>query len=108
MANTIPTAVSALGDAFECAVLDSSRVSKLSVASSAADAVHELGDTTTLITIYAAATIEVVRGDAWSAEKAWTLLAGYHPFNVPVEARTLRFRLPTGVSASAVVKILEN
>ncbi len=108
MANTIPTAVSSLGDAFEAMLLDSDRVSKLSVASSSADSVIELSDTTTLIMIYAAATVEVLRGDLWSDAHSWPLITGYHPWNVPAGERTIRFRLPAGVSAPAVVKILEN
>lgn len=108
MANTIPTAVSSLGDSFECIVLDSDKVSTLSVSSTSADTVHELGETTTLGMIYAASTVEVVRGDAWDSAKSWVLLAGYHPFNLASGERNLRFRLPAGVSAAAVVKIVEN
>lgn len=108
MANTIPTAVSSLGDSFECIVLDSARVSTLSVNSTSADTVHELGETTTLGMIYAAATVEVVRSAAWNPAKSWTLLPGYHPFNLAGGERTLRFRLPPGVSAAVVVKIVEN
>lgn len=108
MANTIPTAVSSLGDSFECIVLDSARVSTISVASPSADTVHELGETTTLGMIFAASTVEVVRGSAWNAQKSWVLVAGYHPFNLAGGERILRFRLPTGVSAAAIVKIVEN
>ncbi|WP_107675023.1 hypothetical protein [Agrobacterium sp. LAD9] len=105
MANTIPTAVSSLGDSFECIVLDSARVSTLSVASTSADTVHELGETTTLGMIYAASSVEVVRADAWDAARSWTLLAGYHPFNLAGGERTLRFR---AVDTATAVKILEN
>lgn len=108
MANTIPTAVSSLGDSFECIVLDSARVSTLSVASTSADTVHELGETTTLIMVSVGTEgsgVYVYRGDVYAAPKAWHLRPGDHPFNVAGGSRTLRFR---AVDEPTAVKILEN
>lgn len=112
MANTIDTAVSSLGDAFECAVLsDAVTGSTLEPASEDAWS-HRLGSRTTFITIYVSATVEVVRAaaaDGWTDNASWPLLGpGYHPFNVPSGHRYLLFKLPAGASAPAVVKILEN
>lgn len=108
MANTIPTAVSSLGDSFECIVLDSARVSTLSAASTSADTVHELGETTTLIMVSVGTEgngVYVYRGDVFAAAKSWHLRPGDHPFNVAGGSRTLRFRALDEVTT---VKILEN
>lgn len=108
MANTIPTAVSSLGDSFECIVLDSDRVSTLSVNSPAADTVHDLGQTTTLIMVSVGAEgsgVLIYRGDVYSAPKAWHLRPGDHPFNAAGGERTLRFR---AIDEATAVKILEN
>lgn len=108
MANTIPTAVSSLGDSFECIVLDSERVSTLSVASTSADTVHELGETTTLIMVSVGTEgggVYIVRADAFDSAKSWHLRPGDHPFNVAGGSRTLRFR---AVDEPTAVKILEN
>ena len=108
MANTIPTAVSSLGDSFECMSLDSARVSTHSVTSTSADTVHELGETTTLIMVSVGTEgsgVLVYRGDIFSGAKSWHLRPGDHPFNVAGGSRTLRFR---AVDAATTVKILEN
>ncbi|CUW87482.1 hypothetical protein [Agrobacterium genomosp. 2] len=113
MANTIDTAVSSLGDAFECAVLDSNAVSVGALNPADLEAwAHRLGNRTTLVTLYVSATVEVVRAataDGWTDNASWPLLGpGYHPFNVPGGNRYLLFKLPSGAAAPAVVKILEN
>ncbi|OHV83654.1 hypothetical protein [Rhizobium sp. LCM 4573] len=108
MANTIPTAVSSLGDSFECIVLDSARVSTLSVASTSADTVHELGETTTLMMVSVGTEgsgVLVYRGDVFNGAKSWHLRPGDHPFNVAGGSRTLRFR---AVDTATTTKILEN
>ena len=108
MANTIDTAVSSLGDSFECIVLASENVSTLSVGSSSADTVHELGGTTTLIMVSVGTEgsgVLVYRGDVFNGAKSWHLRPGDHPFNVAKGERTLRFR---AVDEATAVKILEN
>ena len=108
MANTIDTAVSSLGDSFECIVLDSDRVSTLLVASTSVDTMHPLGGTTTLIMLSIGAEgsgVYVYRGDVYASAKAWHLRPGDHPFNVAGGERTLRFR---AVNEATTAKILEN
>jgi len=108
MANTIPTAVSSLGDSFECIVLDSDRVSTLSVGSTSTETVHELAQATTLIMVSVGTEgsgVYVYRGDVFTAPKSWHLRPGDHPFNVAGGERTLRFR---AADEATVVKILEN
>ncbi len=108
MANTIATAVSALGDSFEVAVLDSNRVSALSVTSTTEDTPHVLAQNTTLISIFVGtegAGVLVFRGSAFDDTKAWHMHPGYHPFSVIGDPRELQFR---AVDAATTVRILEN
>lgn len=108
MTNTIDTAVSTVGDAFQALTLDSARVSTHSVASLSSDTLHDLGEDTTLIMISVGtegAGVLVYRGDGFTTSKAWHLRPGDHPFNVPGGSRTLRFR---AVDELTTVKILEN
>lgn len=108
MANTIPTAVSKLGDSFQAMLLDSARVSTLSVPSTSADTAHDLGETTTLVMISVGAEgggVYVYRGEVFNAAKSWHLRPGDHPYGVPGGSRELRFR---AVDNGTTVKILEN
>lgn len=111
MANTIPTAVSALGDAFEAMLLDSERVTKVSVTSTTTDAVHELRDDTTLVVLNvdsSAAGVLVCRlDDPFDDTRDWLLQPGQHPLGVPGGIRTLRFRALAD-ETEAVVRIQEN
>lgn len=108
MANTIDSPVSALGESFDVALLDSARVFALPVAAETT-ATHTLAGTTTLITIAVgldatAASLNLVRGSVYDEAKAWPLLPGYLPFGVPGGSRDLHFR----ASADTVVYVMEN
>ncbi|WP_427145189.1 hypothetical protein [Rhizobium pisi] len=108
MAHTIPTAVSALGDAFEAVLLDSARVTSIDIGADAT-VTHGLADETTLLMIAvgpdaSAAAVTVFRGEVFSAAKAWPLSPGYHPFGVPGGSRSLHF----SASADTVITVLEN
>ncbi|MGN8152529.1 hypothetical protein ACTJK5_09670 [Agrobacterium sp. 22094] len=111
MAHTIPTAVSALGDAFQAMLLDSERVTKISVTSTTEDVVHELKVGTTLVVLNVdsgSAGVLVCRlDDAFDDERAWLLQPGQHPLNVPGGIRTLRFRALADETESTV-RIQEN
>ena len=106
MANTIDSAVSTTGDAFQAVLLDSSRVTSIDV-SADATVTHELREETTLLFIAVgldAVGASVFRGDAFDASKAWPLSPGYHPFGVPGGSRSLHF----SASADTVITVLEN
>ncbi|TBY57983.1 hypothetical protein E0H39_29650 [Rhizobium leguminosarum bv. viciae] len=108
MAHTIPTAVSSLGDAFEAMLLDSERVTQIEIAADAT-VTHELREDTTLVEIFvpadaSASSVAVFRGDVFNPAKAWPLVPGYIPRNVPGGSRTLIFT----AAADAIVTIQEN
>jgi hypothetical protein len=105
MANTIPSPVSSLGDSFDVAVLDSSRVTSFAVGIDVASEVV-LSPTTTLITIAVgmdAVGLSVCRGESFDSTHAWPLLPGYHPFGIAAGS-TLQFV----ADAETTVAILEN
>lgn len=108
MANTIDSPVSALGESFDVALLDSARVFAIPVAADTV-ATHTLAGTTTLVTIAVpqdavAASLTLVRGSAYDAAKAWPLMPGYIPFGVPGGSRDLHFN----AAAHTVVYVMEN
>jgi len=108
MANTIDSPVSALGESFDVALLDSARVFAIPVTADTT-ATHTLAATTTLIAIAVglqatAAALTLVRGSAYDAAKAWPLLPGYLPFGVPGGSRDVHFN----AAADTVVYVMEN
>ena len=108
MANTIDSPVSALGESFDVALLDAHRVTAIPVAADST-VKHTLASTTTLITIAvgldaSAASLTLVRGSAYDAEKAWPLMPGYLPFGVPGGSRDLHFN----ATADITVYVMEN
>lgn len=108
MANTIDSPVSALGESFDVALLDSARVFAIPVAADTT-VKHTLAGTTTLVTIAVgldatAAGLTLVRGSAYDSAKAWPLLPGYIPFGVPGGSRDLHFN----ASADTTVYVMEN
>jgi len=111
MANTIPTAVSALGDAFEAMLLDTERVTKVSVTSTTQDVVHELRGDTTLVVLNvgnSSAGVLVCRLEgAFDGARDWLLQPGQHPLNVPGGIRKLRFRALAD-ETETTVRIQEN
>lgn len=108
MANTIDSPVSALGESFDVALLDSARVFAIPVAADTT-VKHTLAGTTTLVTIAvgldaSAASLTLVRGSAFDAAKAWPLMPGYLPFGVPGGSRDLHF----SAAADTTVYVMEN
>lgn len=108
MANTIDSPVSALGESFDVALLDSARVFAIDVPADTT-VTHTLASTTTLVTIAVgldatAAGPTLVRGSAYDSAKAWPLMPGYLPFGVPGGSRDLHF----SATADTTVFVMEN